>query len=298
MNYVLKLIEHTFNFFNRFNDLERMSTSIELCKVYTTVVQEAPTELDTDKILLSYGFPSKGKIEFVNYSAKYRPDTKIVLNNLNFIINHGEKIGVVGRTGSGKSTLGLCLCRIIEASSGKILIDDVDIALLGLALLRNIISVIPQDPTLMKGTLRENLDPLGKTKDKIMINKLKLLELDYLLKENGLDFLVKDNGNNLSAGERQLICIVRSMLRKSKIIVMDEATSSIDYKSEKIIQKAVLNTLKDSTVITIAHRIKTIIEYDRIFVFDKGILIEEGTPKNLLKNQQGHFYKLYSQSHL
>ena len=298
LNYVLKLLEHSYNFFNNFNNLERMSTSIELCEAYTNVVQEAPWKLETDKILIENKFPLSGKIQFVNYSVKYRPDTKIVLENLNFTINHGEKIGIVGRTGSGKSTLALCLCRVIEASSGKILIDDVDISLIGLSLLRNIISIIPQDPTLMKGTLRENLDPLGKSNDNIMITQLKLLDLDYLLDEGGLDFLIKDNGNNLSAGERQLICIARSMLRNSKIIIMDEATSSIDYSTEKLIQKAILTTLKNSTVITIAHRIKTIIEYDRIFVLDKGVLVEQGSPKNLLKNKQGSFYKLYSQSHL
>ena len=298
INYLLKLVEQTYNFFNHFNILERTSTSMESCDAYTHVVQEAPLELETDKILMTKDFPQTGKIDFINYSVKYRPDTKIVLKNLNFSIKHGEKIGVVGRTGSGKSTLCLCLFRIIEASSGKILIDDIDISLIGLALLRSIITVIPQDPTLIEGTLRENLDPLGKYDDDTMKHQLNLLGMAYLLEDDGLNFFIKEDGINLSAGEKQLICMARAMLRKSKIMVMDEATASVDYSSEALIQKALTNTLNDTTVITIAHRIKTIIGYDRIFVFDKGQLAEEGSPKELIESKKGHFYTLYTQSHV
>ncbi len=246
-------------------------------------------------MLIKNNFPKNGKIEFINYSVRYRPDTKIILKDINILINPREKIGIVGRTGSGKSTLCLCLFRILEASSGKILIDDIDISLIGLSFLRRIITVIPQDPTLIEGSLRENLDPLGQFDDKSMIASLKSIGMDNILKENGLNFMVKENGANLSAGERQLICIARAMIRKSKIIIMDEATSSIDYDTEKLIQKAILTTLKDSTVMTIAHRIKTILDYDRILVFGQGKLIEEGSPKELIE-QKGHFFNLFSQS--
>ena len=298
LNYILKLVEHCYTFFNHFNVLERMSTSMESCDAYTHVIQEAPLEYETDKILIDKNFPQTGKIDFVNYSVKYRPDTKIVLKNLNISIKHGEKIGIVGRTGSGKSTFCSCLFRIIEATSGKILIDDIDISLIGLALLRSIITIIPQDPTLIEGTLRENLDPLGKYDDESMKKQLEILDIDYLLEEEGLNFFIKEDGVNLSAGEKQLICMARAMLRKSKIMIMDEATASVDYSSETLIQKALTNTLKDTTVITIAHRIKTVIDYDRIFVFDKGQLVEEGSPKALIESKKGHFYMLYSQSHV
>ena len=298
LNYVLKLIEHSYNFFSYFNVNERMSTSIESLEAYTNIVQEANFELDTDKMLIESNFPKSGKIEFVNYSVSYRPDTKIVLNNLNILIQPGEKVGIVGRTGSGKSTLSLCLFRILEATNGKILIDDIDISLIGLSLLRSIITVIPQDPTLIEGTLRENLDPLGKFSDENMIQCLKSIEMDYILEEEGLNFMIKENGDNLSAGERQLICMARAMIRESKIIVMDEATSSIDYNTEQLIQKVILTYFKNSTVLTIAHRIKTILEYDKILVFDQGHLIEQGSPKELIEKKNGAFYGLYSQSHV
>ena len=296
LSYILKFADQSYNFFYQFNFNERMSISMESCEAYTHIVQEADTKLENDDFLKKNNFPQKGKIEFINYSVKYRPDTKVVLKNLNFVIKPGEKIGIVGRTGSGKSTLCLCLFRIIEADTGKILIDDVDITNIGLGLLRDIITVIPQDPTLLEGTLRENLDPSGKHDDESMINYMKIIGMEYLIKHNGLDFKIKENGDNLSAGEKQLICLARAMIRKSKIITMDEATSSIDYDTENLIQNAILTTLKDSTVITIAHRIKTILDYDRIFVFESGQLIEKGSPKELIENKNGHFYSLYSQS--
>ena len=298
LNYVLKLIEHSYNFFSNFNKNEKMSTSMESCDAYTHIVQEAPLKLKTDEMLIQNNFPKSGKIEFVNYSVRYRPDTKMVLKDINILIQPGEKIGIVGRTGSGKSTLCLCLFRILEATTGQILIDDIDISLIGLSLLRSIITVIPQDPTLIEGSLKENLDPLGNFGEQSMIDALKSVGMDYIFEEDGLNFMVKENGDNLSAGERQLICMARALIRKSKIIIMDEATSSIDYNSEQLIQKAILTALKDSTVITIAHRIKTILEYDRILVFEQGKLIEQGSPKELIDKQEGTFYNLYSQSHV
>ena len=297
LSYVLKLIEKNFYFYEQFNLNERTSRSLESCEAYTHVVQEAPLVKKLDRVLKANNFPQTGKIEFRNFSVKYRPDTKIVLKNLTFTINSGEKIGIVGRTGSGKSTLCLCLFRILEPTFGKIFIDDVDITKIGLSLLREIITVIPQDPTLIEGTLRENLDPAGNFTDEDMTFNMNLIGLAYLLNDNGLDFQVREDGKNLSSGEKQLICMVRAILRKSKIIIMDEATSSVDYNTEKLIQKTLLNNLKGSTIITIAHRIKTIIGYDRIFVLDKGELIEEGSPQALI-DKKGTFYQLYNKSHV
>ena len=297
LSYILKLIEKNYYFYEQFSLNERASKSLESCEAYTHVVQEAPLELKLDKSLKMKNFPQSGKIEFRNFSVRYRPDTKIVLKNITFSIKSGEKIGVVGRTGSGKSTLCLCLFRILEPTKGKIFIDDVDITKIGLSLLREIITVIPQDPTLIEGTLRENLDPMGIFSDEDIIFHINLIGLAYLIAEKGLNFKVKEDGKNLSSGEKQLICMVRAMLRKSKIVLMDEATSSVDYNTEKLIQKALLNNLKGSTIITIAHRIKTIINYDRILVLDKGELIEEGTPHSLIE-KKGVFYQFYNKSHM
>jgi ATP-binding cassette subfamily C (CFTR/MRP) protein 1 len=299
LTYTLKLIDFTYSFFEQYTLFERLLASIERCDSFTHVVQEAPSIQKGDENLRKIGFPQYGKLSFVNYSARYRPDTELALKNLNLIIQPHEKIGVVGRTGSGKSTLCLCVFRILEPSSGKILIDDIDISKIGLKVLREIITVIPQDPTLIEGTLKDNLDPIHKFTEEQIEEQMKDIGLENMLnKKNGLKYKVSEGGLNLSVGERQLICIARAIMRKSKIIIMDEATSSIDYKTESLIQKSLEKALKDSTVITIAHRIKTIINYDRIIVLQSGELIEQGSPRQLINSKKGTFYELYMQSNL
>ena len=298
LSYTLKLIDHTYFFFEQLTLLERFLTSVERCETYTHVIQEKGFKQKKDETLRLQEFPHKGKLTFMNYSVRYRPNTKIVLKNLNFEIQPSEKIGVVGRTGSGKSTLCLCTFRLLEPLTGKILIDGVDITTIGLKFLREILTVIPQDPILIEGTLRDNLDPLHKFSDQQILNELNEIGLNYLIEYHGLDFPVSEGGENLSVGERQLICITRAILRRSKIVIMDEATSSIDYKTEMLIQNSINLSLKYSTVITIAHRIKTIINYDRIFVLSEGELVECGAPSALIKNGKGIFYELYRQSNL
>ena len=298
LTYTLKLIDHTYIFFEQFTLTERFLTSIERCDSFTKIVQEKSFVMKKDESYRKNGFPNEGRLTFVNYSVKYRPNANVVLKNLNFEIQPCEKIGVVGRTGSGKSTLCLCAFRILEPYAGKILIDDIDITTLGLKFLREILTVIPQDPILIEGTLRENLDPTNRFTEKDIIQELNEIGLGYLLKNHGLDFPIKEGGQNLSVGERQLVCITRAILRKSKIVIMDEATSSIDYKTEMLIQNSINLSLKYSTVITIAHRIKTIINYDRIFVLNEGELVECGPPSALIKSGKGIFYDLYCQSNI
>ena len=299
LTYTLKLIDFTYSFFEQYTLFERLLASIERCDSFTHIVQEAPSFQKGDENLRKIGFPQYGKLSFVSYSARYRPDTELALKNLNLEIKPHEKIGVVGRTGSGKSTLCLCVFRILEASTGKILIDDIDISKIGLKLLREIITVIPQDPTLIEGTLKDNLDPIHRFTEEEIEQQMKEIGLENMLKKkNGLKYKVSEGGLNLSVGERQLICIARAIMRKSKIIIMDEATSSIDYKTETLIQKSLEKSLKNSTVITIAHRIKTIINYDRIIVLQSGELIEQGSPRQLINSKKGTFYELYMQSNL
>ena len=241
-----------------------------------------------------------GKIEFKNFSVRYREDTELVLKNINILINPGEKIGIVGRTGSGKSTITLCLFRLLEAFEGKIYIDDLDISSIPLEILRNNITIIPQDPLLIEGTLKFNIDPFNNYTDDKIIEVLKKINFEYIVNKNplGLEQIIAEEGSNLSVGEKQLICIVRAILRNSKIIIMDEATASIDFKTEEIIQNNINEILKESTIITIAHRIKTILNYDKIISLDNGEVIEYDTPKNLLKNTDGIFYNLYYKSNL
>jgi len=226
---------------------------------------QAESEPKTTYQVANYSpnWPQNGEIEFKNYYAKYRQNLPFVLKNVSFKINGGEKIGVVGRTGSGKSTTLLSLLRIIEANSGHIYIDGVDISKLGLDDLRRKITIIPQDPLLYKGTLRTNLDLLGQYKDADIWKALEKTHMGHKFKRFGLSSEVKEGGENFSAGEKQLLCIARAILNKNKVILVDEATSSIDNVTEETIIESIHENFKDCTMITIAHRLKTIIGSDK-----------------------------------
>ena len=296
LTYSLVLQEDIIEFLSSFSNFENTMTKMERSLSYTKIISERPQELTSDLGLSNW--PSKGEITFENFNVKYRNDTEMVLKNINFHLKPGEHLGIVGRTGSGKSTISLCLFRILEAYSGKIYIDGVDISKIGLQKLRESITIIPQDSTLMDGTLRYNIDPVKTYSDKEIINVMKKIGFDYIINQNknGLDQNISENGNNLSVGEKQLICITRAILRKTKIIVLDEATASIDYKTEEIIQKALGEILLHSTMITIAHRIKTVMNADKILVLENGEIIEFDRPENLLNNKNSYFYDFYSKS--
>ena len=283
--------------FEMATQVEQNMISMERCLKYTEIEGEKPSVQDNDIILERNNWPSEGIIKFHNYYVKYRPNTEIVLKNLNFEIKSKEKIGIVGRTGSGKSTICLCLFRILEPLEGTIYIDNVDIRNIGLDILRKNITIIPQDSCLFEGTLKFNIDPFDEVDNSIIIKILKDIGFEYTESDNDIiNKMIEQNGNNLSVGEKQLICIARALIRKSKIIVMDEATANIDIKTEEKIQKALKFVLDNCTVITVAHRIKTIINYDKILVLDNGEIVEFDKPDVLLKNQNSLFYELYHKS--
>ena len=296
LTYSLVLQEDMIEFLSSFSNFENTMTKLERCLSYTKLISERPNSLTSDLSLRNW--PSKGEIIFENFNVKYRKDTELVLKNINFHIKPGEHLGIVGRTGSGKSTITLCLFRILEAFSGHIYIDGIDISKVGLNKLRESITIIPQDSTLMNGTLRYNIDPIKSFSDKEIIQVMKKIGFDYIINQHksGLDQDISENGSNLSIGEKQLICITRAILRKTKIIVLDEATASIDYKTEEIIQKALNELLANSTMICIAHRIKTVINANKILVLENGEIAEFDTPKNLLENKNSLFYDFYSKS--
>ena len=279
-------------------NLENIMISLERCLRYTRIESEKPSVVKPkDEELEKKNWPEQGRIRFENYSVRYRPTTEIVLKNLNFEINGNEKIGVVGRTGSGKSTICLCLFRILEPLNGTIYIDDEDITKIGLDILRKNLTIIPQDPCLMEGSLKYNIDPFDKAEDEEIVTILKKIGFEYTETDQQiLNRKIEQGGSNLSVGEKQLLCIARAILRKTKIVVMDEATANIDMKTEEKIQKALQYVLNNSTVITVAHRIKTIIDYDKILVLNNGKIEEFDTPKNLLKNEKSLFFQLYSKS--
>ena len=196
-----------------------------------------------------------------------------------------------------KCTICLCLFRILEPFQGTIYIDDEDITKIGLDLLRKNITIIPQDPCLMEGTLKYNIDPFNVVDNEEIISVLKKIGFEYTENDDIiLDRKIEQSGTNLSVGEKQLICICRAILRKTKIIVMDEATASIDMTTEEKIQNALEYALNNCTVITVAHRIKTIINYDKILVLNNGEILEFDSPKNLIENEKSVFYQLYSKS--
>ena len=298
--YSVLLQEYLGGIFNRCAFLENDMVSMERCCKYMHIVQEEPSEIpEIDDKLKENHWPQNGEIEFKDFSVRYRPGTEIVLKKINFHIQPGEKVGVCGRTGSGKSTICLCLFRILEATEGQIFIDNIDISTIGLDLLRSNLTIIPQDPCLLEGTLKYNIDPFNKNKNEDIIQILKDIGFDYTESDDKImDKMIEQGGSNLSVGQKQLVCIARALLRKSKIVVMDEATANIDMNTEQIIQKALNLVLENSTVITVAHRIKTIINYDKILVLDAGEVKEFDSPSNLLKDENSLFHELFTKSTL
>ena len=308
---------------------------VERVKEYMDVEQEAKAQIPENKPASNW--PSHGAVQFINYTTRYREDLAPVLKKLSFSIKAEEKVGIVGRTGAGKSSLALALFRGLEATEGKILIDDVDIGLIGLQDLRESITIVPQDPTLFTGTVRDNLDPFGLFTDEEIFTALRqvhligsppstlslftsseedpitvpstsrpapssqqdpdakadLTRIETNSHENVNVFLnlsspISESGSNLSQGQRQLLCLARALLKSPRVLMMDEATASIDYATDAKIQDT-LRELKGSTIITIAHRLQTIIDYDKVLVLDKGEVIEFDAPWELIKRQGGIF---------
>ena len=268
---------------NGFNAVERVKEYIEVDSEAVEAPEGAPKP--------PRDWPSHGKIEFDDVSMKYRPDLPPVLNNLDFTAEAGQKIGIVGRTGAGKSSTFLTLFRICEASTGTIKIDGIDISQLSMHALRSKLSIIPQDPVLFTGSVRFNLDPFGQFDDQVLWNALERSHLVDFVKSrpDGLEELITDGGENFSVGQRQLLCLARALVRHSSILVLDEATAAVDVQTDALIQKTIREEFASCTVLAIAHRLNTIIDSDRILVLDAGSKVEYGTPAELLSKKGGEF---------
>lgn len=342
MTYAVSFTENVLWFVRLYAANEQNMNSVERIKEYLDVEQEAPAHIPDTKPPANW--PSKGSVEFIGYTTRYRKDFEPVLKQVTFKINPCEKVGIVGRTGAGKSSLALAMFRALEAEEGKILVDGVDIGLIGLQDLRESIVMVPQDPTLFSGTIRSNLDPFGLFTDEEIFTALRRVQLiggatstsatplrpstplssskNAKSLSNGkgssiaqsdsstpgppattvvnaaatavdnkniflnLTSPISDSGSNLSQGQRQLLCLARALLKSPKVLLMDEATASIDYATDAKIQETI-QELKDNTIITIAHRLKTIVDYDKVVVMDHGEVVEYGEPWELLKPRDG-----------
>ncbi|KFZ64379.1 Canalicular multispecific organic anion transporter 2, partial [Antrostomus carolinensis] len=273
------------------SELETNIVAVERIKEYSETETEAPWIIEGKSP--PEDWPSKGELEFVNYSVRYRKGLDLVLKGLNLQVHGGEKIGIVGRTGAGKSSMTLCLFRILEAVKGEIKIDGVNISEIGLHDVRSRLTIIPQDPVLFSGTLRMNLDPFNKYSDEEIWKALELSHLKRFVSSQPsmLDYECSEGGENLSVGQRQLVCLARALLRKTRILILDEATAAIDLETDDLIQMTIRTQFEDCTVLTIAHRLNTIMDYTRVLVLDNGTVAEFDTPASLIASK-GLFYSM------
>ncbi|EGC28816.1 hypothetical protein DICPUDRAFT_159691 [Dictyostelium purpureum] len=284
----------------QYTELEVKMNSVERVLSYVSTPAEGirfTEEKDNDEqgdIKMDRKWPTNGEIEFKDVEIKYRPTAEPSLRNFTCKINKNEKIGIVGRTGAGKSTISQGLFRMVESSKGSIFIDGVDISKIGLYNLRSSIGIIPQDPFIFSGSLRLNIDPFGEYSDIEIWDALEKVRLKDQIQAMPLklDSKVQEGGDGLSVGQKQLLCLSRAILKNSKILFCDECTASLDYESDAVIKKTIRENFKDCTILTIAHRIDTIYDSDRIIVVDKGQLAEFDSPENLLKNPNSRFSKL------
>ena len=337
LTYAVMFTENVLWLVRLYSANEQNMNAVERIKEYIETEQEAQAIIPESRPPALW--PSQGAIEFQKYTTKYRADLEPVLSGLTFNVSPGERVGIVGRTGAGKSSLALALFRGLEASSGSILVDNVDIGSIGLQDLREAITIVPQDPTLFTGTVRSNLDPFGLFTDEEIFVALRRVQLidppspssssssgslappvtvthpmtptsssslstspedghilakkDTNTRDNmnvfrNLSSRVAESGSNLSQGQRQLLCLARALLKAPRVLVMDEATASIDYATDAKIQQT-LREVKDTTIITIAHRLQTIVDYDKILVLDKGRRVEFDAPWELLKSENSIF---------
>ncbi|OAD04478.1 hypothetical protein MUCCIDRAFT_140453 [Mucor lusitanicus CBS 277.49] len=302
LSFVLTFTDQMFWGMYRYTSLEMSFNAVERVVEFMEMDQEAPA---TTELRPPHNWPTRGRIDVRDLAIKYAADLDPVLKGISFSVKPQEKIGVVGRTGSGKSTLALSFFRFIEAYQGSIAIDDIDIKDLGTQDLRSKLTIIPQDPTLFSGSLRSNMDPFDQFTDQDIFTALRRVHLlptqeddtsaETIVNDNvfkDLTTTVTEGGKNFSQGQRQLLCLARALLKRSRIVLMDEATASVDFETDRAIQKTIATEFADSTILCIAHRLHTVIEYDRILVLDQGQILEFDSPLALISNLDSFFYKL------
>ena len=272
-------------------DVENMMTSVERVMSYTELDQEPGYSIQKKP---PDDWPPEGEIQFENMDLTYYEGGPKVLKDITLKINAHEKVGVAGRTGAGKSSMVAALFRMPDPD-GKMFIDNMLIGDLNLQSTRQVISVITQNPVLFSGSLRKNLDPFSKYGDSDIWNVLEQVQMKEKIQElpENMYYELSEGGNNFGVGERQLLCLARALLNKNRIIVMDEATANVDFNTDRRIQDTIRSKFNDCTVITIAHRLNTILDYDKVMVMDRGKVIEYDKPDVLLQDENGVLTELF-----
>ena len=272
------------------SEVENFMTSAERVMTYTNLDPEPGYNVTAEP---HEPWPSEGTLHVKDLSLFYINGGPQVLKNISISIKAKEKVGVAGRTGAGKSSMVAALFRMPD-HQGKVYIDGIDIGALNLQAARRAMAVITQDPVLFGGSLRKNLDPFSRFTDVDLWAALEEVQLKTLVEKlpGQLQFQLKETGSNFSVGERQLVCLARALLQKTKIIIMDEATANVDFKTDRLIQEVIRDKFQDRTVLTIAHRLNTIIDYDKVLVLDGGRVVEFDKPETLLANENGFFTRL------
>ncbi|GJP59749.1 hypothetical protein CLOP_g15118 [Closterium sp. NIES-67] len=277
------------------SNLENKLVAVDRIRHFSAIPSEAPLIVEGNRP--SADWPNRGSISFENLQMRYREAMPLVLKGVTVTFRGGEKVGVVGRTGSGKSTLVAALFRLVEPVGGRVMIDGVDISTIGLQDLRSRLAIIPQDPTLFEGTVRSNLDPLARYHSSLLWEVLEKCQLAEAVmdKEDKLDAIVVEGGENWSVGQRQLFCLARALLKRSRILVLDEATASVDSATDAIIQRTIKENFARATVITVAHRIPSVIDSDKVLVLEAGRVEEFDSPVRLLANKRSLFSQLVAE---
>ncbi|XP_043917025.1 ATP-binding cassette sub-family C member 10 [Protopterus annectens] len=287
LSYALSVTNLLSNLITSFTQTETMMVSVERAEEYSTDITVEPQD---GLYQVSPAWPDQGQIEFQNVVLVYRPGLPNALDGLNFTICPGEKVGIVGRTGSGKSTIFLALFRMVELTEGQILVDRMNIRNISLKDLRSRLSVIPQDPFLFSGTVRENLDPSSYHTDEMLYDVLEQCHLkDVIIRMGGLNAELNERGRSLSVGQRQLMCLARALLTQAKILCIDEATASVDQKTDQLLQQTIREKFADKTVLTIAHRLNTIMDSDKVLVIHAGKVVQCGAPEVLSEKLGSYF---------
>ncbi|XP_064301988.1 ATP-binding cassette sub-family C member 10 isoform X3 [Phalacrocorax carbo] len=290
LSYALSVTNLLSGLISSFTATETMMVSVERTEEYTT---DIPMESQDKLVQVAADWPSQGLVDFQQVVLAYRAGLPNALNGVNFTVYPGEKVGIVGRTGSGKSTLFLALFRMLELKSGRILLDGVDSQLVGLEELRSRLAIIPQDPFLFSGSIRENLDPQGKWTDAELHEVLEQCHLrDAITQMGGLDSELGERGKSLSVGQRQLVCLARALLTQAKVLCIDEATASVDQNTDQLLQQTIRQRFADKTVLTIAHRLNTILDSDRVLVMQAGRVAELDSPTRLSQKDGSLFQRL------